>query len=347
LFSCQHNDDKIYPEITSVTESVYASATIQPDSLYEVYSAVGGIVDLVLVEEGDLVSKNTALFHIVNNTSELNRQNAKLAYDLAQENYIGSAAILGEIEDEITSARLSFKNDSINFCRQENLWEQQIGSKVEYDSKKLAYELSENRLKLLESKYERTKQELSTILLQSKNNYESANIQNLDFTIKSVIEGKVYDILKKQGEIVTSMEPIAVLGSSDVFVIELLVDEVDIVKLRRDQDALITLDAYGDELFKAKIYKIYPRKNERSQTFKVEARFNNPPEVLYPGLAGESNIIISKKENALTIPKAYLVDGNFVITENGKTEVVLGLENLNRVEIIEGIDSQTALLKPN
>ena len=39
------------------------------------------------------------------------------------------------------------------------------------------------------------------------------------------------------------------------------------------------------------------------------------PNVLYPGLSGEANIIIAKKENVLTIPKEYLIDGNKVKTD--------------------------------
>jgi hypothetical protein len=93
------------------------------------------------------------------------------------------------------------------------------------------------------------------------------------------------------------------------------------------------------------VSKIYPRKDERSQTFKIEARFDEPPAILYPGLAGEGNIIIAVKENALTIPKELLLEGNKVMTPDGEVEVVPGLQDLERVEILEGIDAHTAILK--
>jgi multidrug efflux pump subunit AcrA (membrane-fusion protein) len=78
----------------------------------------------------------------------------------------------------------------------------------------------------------------------------------------------------------------------------------------------------------------------------VEAVFQNPPEKLYPGLAGEGNIIIAQKEDVLTIPKIYLIDGNQVQTEDGLVEVKTGLQNLDQVEILEGIDMNTSILKP-
>jgi multidrug efflux pump subunit AcrA (membrane-fusion protein) len=346
LISCGGQQEKILPQKTSLTESVYTSVTVQPDSLYQVYAAVGGILDNNLVEEGDIVKRGTPLLQIINNAPKLTSDNARLNLRLAQDNYSGSSAVLASLEDEIQAATLSLKNDSINYFRQKKLWEQNIGSKVQFENRKLAYELSQNNLRLLKNRFERTKNELSTQVQQARNNYETAQISTKDFTVESKINGKVYALLKNQGEIVTTMEPLASVGSAYDFIIEMLVDEVDIVKLREGQKALVTLDAYGPQVFEAEISKIYPRKDERSQTFKVEAVFKDPPEKLYPGLAGEGNIIIAQKDNVLTIPKAFLINGNQVQTEDRLQEVKIGLQNLDQVEILEGINANTSILKP-
>ncbi len=346
LLGCGNEQKKIQPEKINLTESVYSSVTVQPDSLYQAYAIVAGILDNNLLEEGDLVNKGTPLLQIINTSPKLNSDNARLAMQLAQENYNGSSAILGGIEDEIRSATLSLKNDSINYFRQKNLWEQKIGSKVEFDNRKLAYEISQNNLQLLKSKFARTKNELSTQVAQAKNNYKTAQVSTKDFTVTSKINGKVYALYKNRGENVTTMEPLASVGSANDFIIEMLVDEVDIVKLSVGQKSLITLDAYGSEAFEAKIRKIYPRKDERSQTFKVEAVFIDPPSKLYPGLAGEGNIIIAEREGVLAIPKAYLIEGNKVRTNDGLVSVKIGLQNMDKVEILEGIDQNTSLLKP-
>lgn len=146
---------------------------------------------------------------------------------MAQENYQGSATILKGIEDEILAARLNIKNDSINFFRQKNLWDQHIGSRLEFESKKLRYELASNNLKSLKSK----------------------------------INGKIYALYKDPGEIVNTIEPLASIGSATNFIIELLVDEVDIVRISKNQKVLINLDAYKGSVFKGTISKIYPKKN--------------------------------------------------------------------------------------
>ena len=106
------------------------------------------------------------------------------------------------------------------------------------------------------------------------------------------------------------------------------------------------MDAYKDVVFKAKVSKIYPKKDERNQTFLVEALFNKPPEILYPGLSGEANIVISKKANVLTIPIAYLTSDNKVKTDDGLVFVKTGLQNMDYVEILSGISKETYIYKP-
>lgn len=345
--SCTDKQDKILPTEQALTESVHASATVQPDSLYQVYAVVSGILDEVLVEEGDTVYKDMPLFQIINNAPKFNSQNAKFALDLAKENYNGSAAILSSIKDEIDAARLKFKNDSVNYYRQKNLWDQHIGSKIQYDTKKLNYELASNQLSLLENKYNRTKNELKTAVKQAQNNYNTASIASNDFTVTSKMDGKIYAIFKEPGEIITSMEAIAVIGSTSRFVIKLLVDEVDIVRINTAQHILINLEAYADTVFKAQVSKVYPKKDERNQTFTVEAIFIKPPEILYPGLSGEANIIIAQKEKVLTIPKSYLMDDNKVKTDQGIIEVKIGLKNMDAVEILSGINKDTYIYNPN
>ncbi|NNK10498.1 MAG: HlyD family efflux transporter periplasmic adaptor subunit [Flavobacteriaceae bacterium] len=344
--SCSKSRERIKAEKTSITESVYASITIQPDSLYLAYAAVGGILEINLVEEGDNVQKGDAIAQIINNTPKLNMENARLSLELAEQNLLGSNAILQSLKEQIEAASLQAVNDSLNYFRQKKLWEQGIGSRSEYDNRKLAYELSQNNLSLKTSAYSQTKNELETKYRQAKNTYKTSSITARDFVIESKINGTVYALYKNPGEIVTNMEPVASVGSSTKFIIEMLVDEVDIVKLQIGQSALITLDAYPSLVFKAEVSKIYPKKDERSQTFTVEALFENPPSTLYPGLSGEGNIIIAQKKDALVIPKEYLLNDSIVETEQGMISVKTGVQDLERVEIVSGIDESTYLLKP-
>ena len=346
LFSCAGGEEKMLPRVTEITESVYSSIKVQPDSLYQVYASINGILDKNYVEEGDTIKKGSTLLQVINTTPKINEENARLSYELAEKNLTGNTAILRSIEAELYAARLQVSNDSLNYFRQKNLWSQQIGSKVEFDRKKLNYELSQNALAQLQNKYINTRNNLQTQVKQAKNNYSTSMVNSKDFTIDSKIDGKVYALYKNPGETVNTLEPLALIGSATVFIIEMLVDEVDIVKIKLGQKAVVTLDAYGGRVFTAKVSKIYPKKDERNQTFVVEALFDSPPDVLYPGLAGEANIIVGQKKETLVIPKPYVIDGNKVKTDNGLVEIEIGLRNMDSLEIVSGLSSDTWIYKP-
>lgn len=344
LYSC-NKEEHITPIRKSMTESIYSSIVVQPDSLYQVYAVISGILEKNFIEEGDLVLKNQPLFQVINTAPELNTKNAKLALDLANDNYSGGITVLKSIKEEINAAQLKLKNDSINYYRQKNLWDQKIGSKIDFDSRKLNYDLARNNVLTLKSKLNRTKNELFITVKQAKNNYTTALVNTKDYTIKSSIAGKVYSINKNLGELVKTAEPIATLGSANQFIVEMLVDEVDIVKVIMSQQVLITLDAYKGQVFEAKVTKILPKKDERNQTFTVEAIFDNPPKVLFPGLSGEGNIVIGKRKNVLTIPLDYLLEDDKVRTDGGLVSVKTGLRNMDFVEIVSGISEKTIIYK--
>jgi HlyD family secretion protein len=160
------------------------------------------------------------------------------------------------------------------------------------------------------------------------------------------MDGKIYDLRKEEGELISIQEPLAQIGKENSFVIDMLIDEVDIAKVSPGQLIYITLDAYKDQVFEASLSKIYPLKDTRTQTFQVEGRFTKEPPKLFAGLSGEANIVLTEKKNAITIPLDYLMQGKKVQTEKGEVVVETGISNMSFVEILSGIDTSTVLLKP-
>lgn len=347
LAGCGDKKETLTPQLQDITESVYASVTVQPDSMYLAHAVVTGILERNLVEEGQRVEAGHVLLRVTDRSPELTAENARLQMQLAVANYEGENSVLKDLAAQIRTAELTFEDDSLNYRRQEKLWAQQIGSKATFEARQLAYERSRNQLAQLRGEYRRMENELRTKMEQARNAYESSRANSEEFTLRSTINGKVYALYKEPGEVVMPNEPLAMIGSPDTFVVELLVDEVDVVQVKTGQVALISLDAYGDRVFEAVVAKIYPQKDPRNQTFKVEARFNDPPETLYPGLSGEANIVIARREGVLTIPRSYLVGKDSVLTPDGMRKVTTGLHTLERVEITSGLEPGTQLLNPN
>lgn len=343
---CQSSDTGITPEVRDITESVYASITLQPDSMYRVHASVTGILEHNLVREGDNVSPGDALLQVSAHSPELQQENARLQMELVTSQYLGEASPLGELASRIRVAELTYRDDSVNYQRQQNLWNQGIGSRSALENRQLAYARSTQTLEQLRSEYHRLEDQLRTQMVQARNTYNATRSDAGQFRIRSQIVGKVYALYKEPGEVVLPNEPLAMVGSADTFVAEMLVDEVDIVQLREAQRVLIYLDAYPDQVHEGVVSKIYPEKDIRNQTFRVEARFTSPPDVLYPGMSGEANIIIQTRKDALTIPRSYLMGTDSVLTENGMRQIRLGLQTLDRVEVLSGLDAGTRILKP-
>jgi len=119
------------------------------------------------------------------------------------------------------------------------------------------------------------------------------------------------------------------------------------VKVLLGQKIVIALDSYKGQVFEATVDKIYPIMDERSRTFKIEAHFIKAPLKLYPNLTAEANIIIRTKINAITIPKNYLINGDYVlVNKDEKRKVKIGLSDYQKVEILEGLKAEETIYKP-
>jgi HlyD family secretion protein len=345
FLSCNKSQEKTSPVTENITESIYAAGIIKAKDQYQVFSTVNGLIRQILVTEGDTVKKGEPLIRLLNETARLNTDNARLAADYASVN--ANLDKLNELKINIDLAKSKKENDAVLLQRQQNLWSQDIGSKNELDQKELAYKNSTTNYETAVLRYNELKKQLDFSAQQSKKSLQISTSMAGDFTIKSETDGKVYRILKEQGEMVNTQTPVAIIGNAEEFLLELQVDEYDIARVRTGQKVFLNLDSYKGQVFDAVITKINPIMNDRSRSFTVEADFITKPPALYPNLTTEANIIIQTKEKALLIPRNYLIDESFVLMENKeKRKVITGLKDYQRVEILSGLTVHDIILKP-
>ena len=344
LSACGKKLDATYPTVDKITHSVYASGTIKSVAQYEAYSKVNGILDQLLVKEGDLVTKGQTILKLANKAQELGYENAKLLANYSSEN--SNLEKLNQAQTELEVAKLKMENELSLLDRQKKLWSNEIGTKNDVDQRELAYKngvalYNASRLKLNDLKKQ--------IDFQSKQTQKSAAISSTsmnDYVVKSEIAGRVYSLAKEKGELITTQTPVAIIGDANQFYIELQVDEYDIASLKKGQKAIISMDSYKGATFEAVIEKIYPLMNEKSKSFKVDAVFISPSKNLFPNLSAQANIIIEVKENALLIPRSFLIDNEYVyLATKEKRKVKTGLMDYEKVEILAGITVKDALVK--
>ena len=333
------------PVMENISASVYAAGIVKSRNQYQVFSTVSGIINKIFVTENDMVKKGSPVMLLADQPSKFNRENSDLSAKYAD--LQTNEEKLTDLKNNIALAASKYQNDSLVFKRQQNLWAQGIGTKLELEQKELTVQGSRISWESAKIKYNDLLRQLELNARQSKNNLAISQSRENDYTIKSEMDGKVYFIYPKRGEIVNPQTPLAVIGNATDFYLELEVDEYDIVKVKLDQQIIITMDSYKNEVFEARVTKINPLMNERTKTFLVEAVFSKQPPVLYPNLTVEANIIIQTKEKALTIPRNYLINDSFVLVNKTEKRLVkTGIKDYQRIEILEGLTPADAIYKP-
>lgn len=344
LGSCSNKTELITPEIKNITESVYASGFIKTKNQYEVFGKTSGTIKKIFVKEGTLIKKGDPVFQLDNNNLKLSTENARLAS--VSSDYKKNINKLNDAKHAIELAEKNLKNDYLQFQRQQSLWNQDIGSKVELERKELIYQNSKVELSRAQTNYDDIERQLKLASDQSKNNLEIAKLMEDDFIIRSEIDGVVYQVNKEEGELITTQEPAVIIGT-EKFIIELNIDEFDIVKVKQGQQVIIRMDSYQSQVFEGEITAIYPMMNMRTRSFKAEAIFTKTPKELYPNLTVEANIVIHTKQDVLTLPRNYLVNDSSVILDGGTLKKVdVGLMDYDLVEIKSGIDKTTKIEMP-
>lgn len=346
LVACGGERETTKPTVGPITESVYASGVVKAAGQYQVYPTVTGQVVGLLVQEGDTVKAGTPLLRIDDRSANASVRSAWAQVRLLEQNASDNGPVLVQLREALNQAQDRAALDSANYARQKSLWAQGIGSKSELEQRELAHNASVAAVTRAAKALSEARERLRTELEVARNNVTISAAGSDDRTPTSLIDGIVYDLLVEPGELATPQKAVAVVGSATELYLELEVDEKDIARLAVGQEVAVSLELFEDT-YAATITRIIPLMDPRSRTFTVEARFVKAPPKLFPNITAEANIVLQRQERALTVPAGYLIDGAYVLTaEDTRTAVRTGLRDLERVEILEGIDSTAVLYKP-
>lgn len=348
LFSCsQKETDEIQPKNGTVTESVYASGVIKADNQYTVFPTVSGVLQKINVSVGQTITKGQSLFQIESEKAQLATENARLAYQMSQESGRFIQDKIAEAELRVQSAKDKLALDESVYKRSKNVKEYNAISEVDFEKVELAYKNSKLAYATALKQLSQLKNQLNNEQRRSNINLKMNQKSQSDFTVKSAFSGELFDVLVKEGTLISPQTPLAIIGKKDNYLLELDVDENDMVRVTVGQKILVTMDSYKGQVFEATVDKIYPIMDVRSRTFKIEAHFVKTPAKLYPNLTAEANIIINVRKNVLTIPRNYLVDDEYVlVNEDEKRKIKVGLSDYQNVEVLEGLKADETIYLP-
>lgn len=345
LVACSEKAEITSPEREDITESIYASGVIRSHNQYDLFTKVSGQVAELLVEVGDTVVIGQPILRIESELQRLNNENAQLTSRFFSES--NNRDELERLENAIDLAKIKQEYDSTQYQRQKKLFDKGAGAKIDLETSRLAYENSVLAYKSAKNQYNQFKRQLRYNSNQASNNYRISSLSENDFTVFSKVNGIVYDLNCEVGELVTPQRSLGVVGDNSHFVLEMLIDESDILKIHHGQSVIVRLDSYGDQVFEASVSKIFPFMDAQSKSFKLEAQFIEPPERLYPNMNFEANIVIATKENALLIPREFTINDSLVVLSSGDTvQIETGLKDYRKIEVISGLKEADKIQKP-
>jgi HlyD family secretion protein len=167
--------------------------------------------------------------------------------------------------------------------------------------------------------------------------------------LRAPFSGVITKIDVELGDIVSANTPAISLIGSGNFQVETNVAESDVAKIKIGDTAIVTLDAYGNEVtFQAVVFEKNLSETiiDGVSAYKTTLQFQTNDKKILPGLTANVKILTDKRENVLFVPSRSIISKEgkkFVLyleKDNTSKEisVVIGLRGSNgRTEILSGI----------
>jgi RND family efflux transporter MFP subunit len=286
----------VKPETGRFDHYVEVTGSVLSKKNVNISAEVSGRVEEIVTREGMSVRKGQVI--------------ARIDAESVQRN-------LDEIQTQLELAKTIFE-------KQERLWNQQIGTEIQYLEAK-------NRKETLEK------------------NLASIELQKDRSTIRAPFNGTVEELVVRVGELVQPGSPVVnFVGEDDLF-IEGDISERYVGILDKGDSVSIYFPSI-DKTLKTKVTAIGKVINPDNRTFKIEV-FLPKLEKVKPNMISVLNIQDYSVEDAVTIPTYLILKDNkgsyvFVVEEGvaHKKYIERGMTYDSKTEIIEGLSGSEVLI---
>ena len=305
---------------------VTASGEIKPLHYVNISSNAFGIITKLYVEEGDRVKKGQMLAQIDNVQPSSNVAGMKAGLEAASGDATAADAAYNTALADVKRAQADAERSKLDYERAEGLYKDQLIAKADYDLKKATWEMSASGLSQAQARVIQTKAQRDAAherINQAKAQLVTASDVLSKTTYTAPFDGLVTNLPVRQGEtMVIGIQnapgsTLMTLADMSVITAEVKVDETDIVNVKMNQAAEVTIDAMPGKTFKGHVSQIGDNAIVRStglattqsttgsqeaKDFKVVVTLDNPPQNLRPGLSTTAKITTATKGNVLTVP---------------------------------------------
>ena len=245
--------------------------------------------------------------------------------------YVKKGKLLAEINDSGLKEQLEQLTIQANFAKEnfertERLWNNNIGSEIQFLKSKTDFESSQKMVEQMKDRLAKTK-------------------------VYAPFDGEVDEIISNQGSnLIPGVSQILRLVNLDKIYAEASVSEKYISFIEEGTEAIVQIPLLGKEI-KSQIIQTGNFINPSNRTFRVEVPVENIDKKIKQNLDAKIKINIYSKEDAVVIPLRIVREDasgkNFVYVMNqdvkegvyitSKTFISLGNKNNTDVEVTEGL----------
>jgi membrane fusion protein (multidrug efflux system) len=280
-------------------------ANVQTKENLMLNAEFGGILQQIYVKEGQKVAKGQTLARVDDG---------------------GLSSQLSQMETQAALAKTTFE-------RQQNLWNQKIGSEIQFLQAKTSYNAQLKAVAQMRSQLSKT-------------------------VIRAPFSGTIDEIASDRGSVVGPGSPILRIVSLGNMYLEAEVPEKNISKVKKGSDVIVDFPVLG-ETFTTKITQASNYINPANRSFMIQIAVPNKNGNIKPNLSSKIQIKDYSNPKAITVPISIIsenADGEqfLYVAQNPDKErnaiakrviVKVGLSQGELVEIVEGIKDGDLIIK--
>jgi HlyD family secretion protein len=325
-----------------LTALVTASGEVKPRNYINIGANTQGAAPItaIYVKEGDHVKKGQVLAKLkdIQPEADLTAQEASYnsaladssAYEAAEKSSDDSIAVA---EAQVDHDKADLEQKKQDLARSQSLLDAKLIAPQDFEAKKVTYDLAASTLLASERRVQQArsaKAQATAQLYSAQRKVAQAKalvtrssdiLKEYDAT--APLDGVVTNLPVRVGETVVpgiqNSEASTIMTIADMSIItaEVHVDETDIVSVRLDQPAEVTIDAIPNKVFKGKVIEIgdtalvrstgvaasqSTTSSQEAKDFKVVVALDIDEGLVRPGLSCTAKITTATRPHALSIP---------------------------------------------
>ena len=315
--------DTSSPFISSIQKTSVVTGTVIPEDEVDIKPQLNGIIDNILVEEGDIVEVGQLIAII------------KVVPD--ERSVYGARA-------QVTAARLTVQNAERQINRAKELFEKQIISQQDYEDAELNYNTAKENLIAAQNDLE----------ILRKGSVAGSSTANTN--IRATVSGTILEIPVKLGDQVIAANnfnegtSVAIIADLNEMIFEGQVDEAEVGKLELGQSLKVNMAAIPGREFDATLKFVAPKGTEQGGAvqFKIEADLTLDEDTFVrAGYSANGSLVVENKQEIVVIAEALLqfdrrtqlpyVEVEISDQNFERRDVTTGLSDGIKVEILSGV----------